>query len=191
MDSGSHTAVYSQGSAFNITLTNSIVYGGFGNGIYLDSGANAVLYNNTITGCDLGFRAENGTELLKNNIFFNNLDDFFGTFTILNYNASDDLDGDNVIDISPRAVESDGWHAAFVDYLNNDFRVRDIASVLYDSGVDPESGSGMTISIVDDIAGNPRPYHDGYDVGAFEFSSAKPEYRINGNVKFKGNIMFK
>jgi len=185
MDSGSYSAIYSQGSAFNATITNSVIYGGFEFGVYLDSGASAILYNNTITETNTGFRAENGSEILKNNVFFNNTDDFSGVFTTLDYNASDDGDGIHAIDISPGTVEADGWHSAFVDYLNNDFRVRDMSSVLYDSGV-------IISTITDDIAGNPRPYHDGYDVGAFEYSKLKPKYRLSpgGSMKLKGFLKF-
>ena len=157
-------AIYQEGSGWNLEIYNNTIYGN-NNGIAVDSSAYVVA---------------------QNNVIFNNYTNDYNNsadFDIFSFNASDDATGDNAINLgSSTAI----WDATFVDWQNYDFRIRDIASVLYDAGT--------TITLVtDDIAGNPRPYDDAFDIGAFEYSGATPKYRFSpgGTFKMKGTIKFK
>jgi hypothetical protein len=82
----------------------------------------------------------------------------------LNFNASDDGDGSNSVDISPGGTEVDDWNDAFTDYANGVLSVKNASSVIENAGTNL-SGSGVT----DDIIGTARPQDSIYDIGAFEF----------------------
>jgi hypothetical protein len=128
-----------------------------------------------------------GTAYFRNNAVFNNNDDiavYAGSATI-QYNATDDLDGTNAVNISPAAygTEAAAWTAAFRDYANGDFRLRDSASLLFDSGT-------TIVTVTEDIIGTARPYYNAYDIGAFEHDGLKPDYQFEGNVKLEGAIKF-
>ncbi|MCP4649581.1 MAG: hypothetical protein GY853_05820 [PVC group bacterium] len=100
---------------------------------------------------------------------FNNDDDFQDAFTLVSYCASDDGDGSNAIDISP-GTEATDWAAAFTDYSNGDFSVKDTNSVLYNAGDDLSSEftdlTGDSDPLATDILGNTRTTDD---VGAYAY----------------------
>lgn len=189
--SGSATAgkscIQSHGSADNSTsiiiknciLDAGTVSGGVSygfRGLYA-SGADVFIYNCTITNhTGAGVTAQGETIVVKNCAVFNNADDFqvlSGTISA-DYCASDDGDGTNPVDISPGGTESTDWAAAFMDYANGDFRIKDTNSVLYNAGTDL-SGSGIT----DDLIGTARPQASTYDIGAFELiASSAPKGRL-------------
>ncbi|MEA3398166.1 MAG: choice-of-anchor Q domain-containing protein [Patescibacteria group bacterium] len=178
-------------------IVNNIIYD-WKNGnknmgaIHIGNSTTNYIYNNTIYNSYKGIYRISGatTAVIKNNAVFSNVDDFAlpgGTIT-LSHNASDDLDGTNPTDISPAdlGTEEQAWKAAFQNYANYDFRIRDVSSVLLDAGA--------TITIVgDDILGNSRPQGKAYDIGAFEMlSSNLPKYIIEGpRVQFEGHVEFK
>jgi hypothetical protein len=154
----------------------------------MTNGSDKYVYNNTIYNCDIALYDNGGSAniYVSNNAIFGCNDDFSGTFELLDYNASDDGDGTNAIDISPCAVESECWKSAFLDYENYDFRVRAANSVLHDTGT--------TITIVeDDIIGTVRPTDANYDIGAFEYTGIKPKFRFTPgtNATFRGYFEFK
>lgn len=127
------------------------------------------IYNTTVGGCGNGIeRHGSNTTTVRNSAVFNNTDDFLGTFSAIDFCASDDGDGTNAVDISPaNGSEADKWNLAFTDYSNSDFSVKDASSVLYNAGTDL-SGSGVS----DDIIGTARPQVTTYDIGAFELVGA-------------------
>ena len=151
---------------------NNIIYGfngsgGAGIGNY--SSGTLYAYNNTISDCEKGILSYNGYNAVThaiNNAVFNNDDDFNGTFSTCDYNASDDVDGTNAVDISPSTNEEDDWDNAFIDYVNGDFHIKDTNSVLYNTGTN-DPGSGL---FNDDIDGDTRS--DTWDIGADEYVSA-------------------
>ncbi len=187
---GSGIRLNNAGTSSTFYLTNNIIMTDNQIGIYLrfdEGGSNAsiYIYNNTISSSTTGISSyPDAYVVVKNNVIFNTSDDFSSSFDILDHNASDDLDGDNPIDISPGASEADGWAAAFVDYANGDFRIKSIYSPLYDAG------TPITL-ITDDIVGTARPQNNAYDVGAFEFTGA-PKFKIKGGtIKMQGHLEFK
>jgi len=168
-----------------VLLDNNVIYGiGQNNdnykGIAITNCSNAQIYNNTVSGAQAGIKIIADLASATNDVLFDNIYDFFGNFLILDHNASDDATGTNAVDLSPArfATEAAAWKAAFVDYENYDFRVRDISSVLYDAGA--------SISLVtDDIIGNTRPKGDHYDIGAFEYAGQRPKFRLSPGSTFK------
>jgi hypothetical protein len=145
------------------------------------------IYNNTVYNCFIGIRRGGGSNpIIKNNAVFGCNDDLSDILTVLDHNASDDLDGTNAVDISPCPVESDCWKGMFVDYENGDFRIRDTHSVLYDTGV-------AISDVTDDILGIARPQGDAYDIGAFEYTGTRSKYRFSpgGTFKFRGKFRFR
>jgi hypothetical protein len=139
------------------------------------------VYNNTIRNCVRGIAVFGDHAVsANNNVVFDCGDDFYGPFASLTHNASDDGDGTNAVVLGNETA----WKAAFVDYENYDFRIRDTASVLYDAGT-------TIITVTDDILGVARPQGDAYDIGAFEYVG-RPKYRFEGGkFQFEGKFEFK
>ncbi len=149
-------------------IWNNIIYGFKGNSTRVgicdwEADATLYIYNNTISDCYNGIYRYAGTLTAINNVVFNNVDDFKGTFSTCDHNASDDGDGTNAVDISPGANESDDWNDAFVDYANGDFHIKNTNSVLYNAGTN-DPGSGL---FSDDIDGDTRD--SSWDIGADEY----------------------
>lgn len=165
------------GTENGFIVINCVVVGIDSVGIQLFG--DSVVLNNTVSNCTTGIFRQGGTVNAINNASFNNTDDFSGTFNSLDYNASDDGDGTNAVDISPGGTEADDWNAAFTDYINGDFSVKDSVSVLFDAGTDL-SGSG----IIDDIIGTARPESVSYDIGVFELIiDAVPSVNLDALLK--------
>jgi hypothetical protein len=176
-----------------VWIYNNIVYNSFGSNydaaINLSAAGTTYVYNNTVFNARRGFwRAvmSGNIVIVKNNVVASTTDDFVGDFSVLDHNASDDLDGTNAVDISPCPVESDCWKGMFVDYENGDFRIKNTHSVLYDAGV-------AISDVTDDILGIARPQGDAYDIGAFEYTGTRPKYRFSpgGTFKFRGKFRFR
>ena len=187
---GYNSGIYFSEADINFVLTNNIIYNFIGPdmpdlkmAIYIDNVNTGIIYNNTMYGNYDGIYRSNGSLEVKNNVVFDNVNDFTGTFTTLDYNASDDGDGTHAVDISPNANEAADWRAAFADYENGDLTPRNQASVIFDAGT--------TISLVnDDILGNSRPLFVRYDLGAIELTDIESKYRLKGSYKIKGSVKF-
>lgn len=163
-------------------VQNTIIYAPGGSsgttseGVYINrSDAVWSLYNSTVSGFNDGVEVDAGTLTVTNCAVFNNGDDFDGSMTIT-YCASDDADGTNAVNISPGKTESDDWAAAFTDYANGDFSVKDTDSPLYDAGTD------LSAYFTTDIAGTTRST---WDIGAFEFVSG-PKWNTITPAKWNG-----
>ena len=153
-----------------LNIRNNVIYGfykagavGWGGIIVDDADVTNYIYNNTLYGNYNGVKNYNGSVTVKNCVVFNNTDDFNGAITI-DYNASDDNDGTNSVDLNENA--SGEWAANMPDYATYNFYPASDAAIV-DSGVDL-SGSGVT----DDIIGTSRPQNSVYDIGAFEYAAA-------------------
>jgi hypothetical protein len=156
-----------------LMIRNSTIYGFKanvdGHGVYV-SGEVGV-ENCTIQDCTRGLVCGSGTLTATNCAVFNNVDDLYNVSA--SYCAIDDADSfPGKVDISPGATEATDWAAAFTDYVNADFRVKDINSVLYDAAIDL-SGSFTT-----DIAGTTR---NAWDIGAFELAGVSSRFSRPGS----------
>ena len=158
-----------------VYVINCILEGAAGDQISLVTGytGTTYVYNSTICGAtDDGFDQDAGTVNVVNCAVFNNGGtDFEGTINTQDYCASDDGGGTNGVDISP-AAEADGWNAAFTDYANGDYTVKDTDSVLYLTSEITQDDDGNVPAT--DIMGNSRNTGAGEQVciGAFEFAAA-------------------
>lgn len=153
---------------YDLISANTPADSGF-NGIYLNVSGTLNILNCTIWHCGRGMNCTDGTTNVKNTVIGNTPEDggdIIGVGTInIDYCATDDAnEGTNWVDLSPSATEADDWAAAFTDYANNDFSIKDTDSVLYNSGTNL-SASGVTT----DIIGTARPQATIYDIGAYEF----------------------
>ena len=164
------TGINTWGSSNDAVLKcwNNIIYGFNGYGGAGIGNYNGILYayNNTVSDCRMGIRNYDPYDAVThavNNAVFNNDDDFSGSFFTCDYNASDDVDGTNAVDISPGANEEDDWNDAFVDYANGDFHIKNADSVLCNAGTN-DPGSGL---YSDDIDGDARS--GTWDIGADEY----------------------
>lgn len=166
----------------NVTLTakNITIEGYYYNNLSL-SASIVNIYNSTVSAGHFGiYQANTAVVTVKNNAIFNNVDDFFGTITI-DYCASDDGNGTNAVDISPGGVEADDWNAAFTDYVNGDFSIKDMDSVLYNTGTDLSG-----VNVVSDILGSIRPRVLIYDIGAYELF--KPGFKYDSFMRSIFNV---
>ena len=106
-------------------------------GIYANVNFIFYIYNNTVYNVSTGIYSVDESVAINNAIFNSSVSDFNGTFDSLDHNASDDLDGDNPIDISPGGSEADGWNAAFTSIMPMGISGSGIwALSLYDVGHD-------------------------------------------------------
>lgn len=161
------------------TIANSLIYSLAGSGMRLHTFTQCYVYNCTVYGCGNGIYRYDGADnhAVINCAVFGNTDDFLSTMAI-DYCASDDGDGTNAVNISPGATETTDWAAAFTDYANGDFSVKDASSVLYNAGTDL-SGTFTT-----DIIGTTRST---WDIGAFEYVAAGNTSKWNGITPAKWN----
>ena len=125
--------IYIDNADGNFYIKNNLVYDWGGNDVYRscmalnpDGAENVYVYNNTVYNCNYGIARIDGDIYAYNNIVFGNDDDFTGSFSDNQYNASDDGDGSN--NITP----SD-WNKVFVNYLNGDFHLKS-SSILINAG---------------------------------------------------------
>jgi len=151
-------------------LTNSVVVGASTStsnnwGVTQGSSDAMYIYNCTISNNQTGVVRTSGTLTVTNCAVFNNEDDFWGSSTTIDYCASDDGDGDHAVNISPGATEATDWAAAFTDYANGDFSVKDTDSALYGAGI-------VQTGVTTDIIGTSRgKVGNACDIGAFEYVS--------------------
>lgn len=171
------------------TLYNNVIYGfvygtNTHNGINSSNNGTVNVYNCTVFGNRNGFRQTNGTVTVKNCVSANNNDDFSGTFSTIDYCASDDGDGTNQVDW---ANEGTDWGNVFTDYANGDFSLKNYTQAgikVIGVGVD-NPGSGL---YSDDIIGTSRS--STWDIGAFEYVAAGGALSgsVSGNGTFSGTL---
>jgi len=137
--------------------------------VKLASNDNMTLFQCTISNTSsVGLQISgSGTFIIKNCAIFNCLSDIndatAGASVTIDFVASDGGHGTNAVDISPGPTEADDWDDAFVDYINNDFHIKNASSVLVDAGTDL-TADGVT----EDIDGDTRPQGTAFDIGADE-----------------------
>ena len=138
---------------------------------------NIYVYNSTIFNTSRGVNTRNNGVTVKNSALFyiddiNGVDtnDIVGTYTAVDYCASDNVVGTNAVDISPGSDEPTEWAKAVKDYVNGDVTIKDISSVLYGAGNDLSNEftdlTGDTNPLNKDMIGNNRTR---WDIGAINY----------------------
>lgn len=156
------------GASVTAKIWNTIVYcegdnGEGDEGIYLDSCDTGEVYNCTIYGFNDGIEVDEvaTSVTLKNNIVFNNADDFDDAVGVtIDYNGSDDDTGTN--SQTPSGAD---WANEMSNYAVFNFTL-DSAGNMYDNGV-TDPGTGL---FDDDIKGTARTVS--WSIGAFEYDVA-------------------
>ena len=148
--------------AVTIKIWNNIIYcphviSGLSKGIYIELANTAEIYNNTVYNFAKGIDKDSGTMIVKNNAVFSNTDDFDIIGGTVDYNASDDGDGNN-----PQAPSGGDWANEMSNYDIYDFTL-DGAGNLHDNAV-TDPGGGLFSK---DIKGTTRTVP--WSIGAFEY----------------------
>lgn len=157
-----------------INIWNCIIYGFTTRGIYLRVPGR--VYNCTVSSCGIGVYGGSST-YVTNCAVFNNTDDIDGSVAIT-YSAGDETDFASGTGNIQWTGGSTDWAAAFTDYSNGDFSIKNTDSVLYHAGTD--------LNLTYDIAGN--PWHATTpSIGAFEYVDAGGGSKWNGITPAKWN----
>jgi hypothetical protein len=169
-----------EANPYTLNIINNVIYNnhsGYSKGIHINKVTPTInVINNTIYNIigaaeGVGISTENGpTCSVINNVVFgctNDISDHSGGGMTINYNATDDGDGTNAIDLNENA--SGEWDAAFTNYGAGNFSVKDVDSLLYLASEITQADNALVPS--DDIIGNPRNTGAGEQtsVGAFEY----------------------
>jgi len=140
-------------------------------GFYLNSCASALVYNNTIIGCDSCILFVSGNVTVKNNIFYGSI---YAVYDIGTLNAASDYNVANTDDTGRMYVVEGGTHThdhtehTFTFVSTSDFHLQstDAGAIGY-GVVDP--GAGL---FGDDIDGVTRRASGNWDCGADEYVAA-------------------
>ncbi len=129
------------------------------------------VYNNTVYNCYYGIAVSGGgTAIAKNNISYNNTDNYTGTFTSSDYNLSGPTQTD-----APGANSRQGVTVSFVSTTpgSEDFHLQSSDAGARNYGTSSVSEIGFT----DDIDGQTRSGI--WDIGADEFINYSPNSPVN------------
>jgi len=142
---------------FNLTLEKGI-------DVNTNTDGQGFVYSNTVSGCTKGIETSWQDTVAKNNIAFNNTDDYLGDYypgeTSTNNAYSEGSDpGSNGLNITGNSSSD-----LFVDFGIDDFHLKS-GSVLIDAGADLSSDGYLNFS--DDIDGDNRS--GTWDIGADEY----------------------
>ncbi len=171
--SGSGLGIAAQVSSYgDYEVYNNIVYGflnGTNDGRAITSCNNGsgsnYFYNNTTFGNYIGFDNGCGADpILKNNISYNNTNDFWGAMSASSTNnayVGGSAPGSSNLNISAYASTS-----VFIDPASGDFRIRGDSPAV-DQGAD--LSADKYLSFGKDIQGQSRPNNIAWDIGADEY----------------------
>jgi parallel beta-helix repeat protein len=127
------------------------------------SGASGVYaYNNTSIDCAIGFASGYEDCIAYNNVTYNCIEPWSGTFIGGSNNAGDTTDGPSGADTNYVDISGDTIGDLFVDYTNDDFHVQ-LGASLMGVGLDLSGDSNFPLLV--DIEGDTRK---NWDIGADE-----------------------
>jgi hypothetical protein len=162
------SSIYTNNGSLEIEIKNTIIKDSR-YGLFLVNQALADLYNCVITNTvTAGVRRNSGIANVVNCAVFDNPDDFDGSFTSINYCASDDGDGTNAQ--SPSGAD---WDNEFVDYLNGDFTAIGTGNI--QNGVGPSVDVNVPVL---DIDGDTRSGATAY-IGVDEFQAGGTIFNVS------------
>ncbi len=146
-------------------LANNIVYG-FDVGINISGSVSSYAYNNTVIGCEIGFGEYASVDpILKNNIAYNNDENYADTYSALSSNNISGPTQTNAPGLNP----VNGVTVQFVDELNDDFHLAQSDTAARNAGANLTADTNLPFST--DIDGQLRnPVGAGWDIGADEGS---------------------
>jgi hypothetical protein len=172
----------------SIYAYNNIIYGftggsGWGYGIYM-SWFNSVLYayNNTIYNNVVGIYRNTGSIIAKNNISYNNTDNYYGDF---DSSSTNNLSGPNSDPDTPGSNPRNGVTVTFADEANKDFHLAYTDTGAKGYGANLSADSNLAFSNDIDGEGRPRPGISSWDIGADQYNGGE-SMKIRGQIKIKG-----
>jgi len=159
----------------NLSVWNNIVYFdgtkyalsyGIGDGHNSDTPHYSYIYNNTCVGQNYGFKSSSSTTnvILKNNISYNNGDNYNGTFST---SSTNNLSGPSQTD-APGSNPRNAVTVTFVDPTNNNYHLASTDTGAKGYGADLSGDSYLAFS--DDIDGESRG--STWDIGADQYVAA-------------------
>jgi hypothetical protein len=150
----------------NTKVWNNIVYGFLGQGIDVYRG---YVYNNLVINSNVGLASSDGTGqniLIKNNLSYNNTDNYYGTFDA---SSTNNLSGPAQTD-APGSNPQNAKTVHFVDENNYDFHLAPNDTSAREAGVDLTSD--VYLPLTSDVDGHSRPTLGAFDIGADEGATA-------------------
>ena len=155
------------GNSNQITkIYNNIVFGfsinNSGNGIYVSQGT-AYVYNNTSINNFRGINRNTGTVIAKNNLAYNNSDNYFGSFSA---SSTNNLSGPTQTD-APGSNPQNAKAVVFVDEENDDFHLAQADTNAKNAGANLTSD--VYLPITSDVDSQTRNAStSAFDIGADE-----------------------
>ena len=150
----------------NLYIYNNIVYGFgklsdemIGTGIHVPY-VPAYVYNNTVVDCGYGFFGANSVPIAKNNIAYNNYDNYYYGFDA---DSTNNLSGPTQTD-APGSNPRNGVSVVFADEANDDFHLAQSDTGAKNVGADLSADANFPFST--DIDGSTRT--GTWDIGADE-----------------------
>jgi hypothetical protein len=146
---------------------NNIVYGfSTSGGINANGTWMEYVYNNTITNCDQGILDSAGNVIAKNNIVYNNTDNYVNSF---NASSTNNLSGPDQSD-APGTNPRNAQVVHFADEANNDFHLDSADTGAKNQGIKLyNSSDDANLNFTTDIDGDTRLDSAGtWDIGADE-----------------------
>ena len=174
-----------------VKIWNNIIYGFIntnGTGITDRRTWTLYVYNNTVYNCYYGYiQGSSPSFIVKNNISYNNTDNYNGTF---DSSSTNNLSGPNSDPDTPGSNPRNGVTVTFADEANDDFHLAYTDTGAKGYGANLSADSNLAFSDDIDGQGRPRPGIGSWDIGADQYNGGE-SMKIRGQIKIKGEATIK